>query len=129
MWGKRTRERLARIEAALERVEGRQAAHSDALDVATPGGLGAVMSVARDAKTAAESAFVGVQTLASQATAKPGIPEVVKAVSAHTDALRAMEATVRTATGPQPVLDAAPVPVVPVKGMGARVPPKTPGKM
>ena len=92
----------------------------------------AVAADARAAKTAAESAFVAAQTLAATATAKPGLPEVVKAVSAHTDALRAMEQTVRTATGPQPALPdvaAEPAPVVPVKGMGARVPPKTPGKM
>jgi hypothetical protein len=40
------------------------AEHMDALDPHTPGGVGAVMSVALDAKTAAESAHGAVQGLA-----------------------------------------------------------------
>lgn len=129
MYGKARRHR-ERVESALDAIRETLAEVRDALDLATPGGLAAVNAEAKDAKTAAESAFVGMQTLASQATQRPGLPEVVKAVSAQTDALRAMERTVRTATGPQPALeDAPPAPAPPAaKGMGARVPPKTAGK-
>ena len=138
MFGRKTLDRLARIEAALEGIAATLVKHGDALDLKTPGGLAAVNANAKDAKTAAESAFVGVQALASQAVQKPGLPEVVKAVSAHTDALVSMERAVRSATGPQPVLaDAketaaagpAPAAAPAAKGMGARIPPKTGGKM
>jgi hypothetical protein len=131
MFGK-TRRQLARIEAALEEIRAAVAGHGDALSLATPGGLAVVAAEAKQARTAAESAFVGMQTLASQATVKPGLPEVVEAVSAHTDALRAMEATVRTATGPQPAVDAAALDKVvakaAAKGMGARLPKTGGGK-
>jgi hypothetical protein len=127
----KTRRRLERIEAALEEIKDALGGLGDAVNLKTPGGLSVVAAHAADAKTAAESAFVGMQTLASQATAKPGLPEVVKAVSAHTDALKSIEAAVRTATGPQPALkdpEPAPKPAAgPGAGMGARVPPK--GKM
>ena len=106
----RRTDQLLRIEQALGRIEGVLARTEHALDLDKPGGLTAVMSVARDsaadatrAATASESAFVAAQTLASQATAKPGLPELTEAVGAHTDALRSMEATVR-ATGPQPAV-------------------------
>ena len=127
MFGKRTRDRLARIEAALEGIAATLVKHADALDLSTPGGLAVVRSEAKDARTAAESAFVATQALAATAVAKPGLPEVVKAVSAHTDALRSMEQTVRTATGPQPALKVPPA-AEPAKGMGSRVAPKTGGK-
>lgn len=133
MFGKRTRERLVRVEAALAEIRAALDWHGDMLNLKTPGGLSVVASDARDAKTAAESAFVGMQTLASQATVKPGLPEVVKAVSAQTDAIRAIDASVRAATGPQPVLaESAPAAKPAVKapaGMGSRITPKTPGKM
>ena len=83
-----------------------------ALDLGKPGGLSAVAADVKDTKTAAESAFVATQALASVATAKPGLPELTEAVSAHTDALRLMEATVR-ATGPQPVVSMPAPPAVP----------------
>ena len=125
MFGK-TRRQLARVEAALEEIRGVLERHGDALSLATPGGLAVATAEAKAARTAAESAFVGMQTLASQATVKPGLPEVVKAVAAHTDALRAMEATVRTATGPQPALaEPEPEPAAAktaAAGMGSRVP-------
>ena len=124
-------ERLDQIADMTKRIEDAAGRIEDALNVATPGGLAAVAAEAKQARTAAESAFVGVQTLASQATAKPGLPEVVKAVSAHTNALRAMEQTVRAATGPQPALKdqpapaggaAAPAPAAAPAGMGSRAP-------
>lgn len=121
-------EQLNRIEAALERIEAALAGLADAVSLDTAGGLAVVVSEAKDARTAAESAFVGMQALASQATARPGLPEVVKAVSAQTDALKAMEQSVRTATGPQPVLaETAPPPAAAPPGMGRRIPPKTRG--
>jgi hypothetical protein len=135
MWFRRAHaDQLAIITAVAIRVEAAAARIEDALSLDTPGGLAAVRSEAKDARTAGESAFVGVQALASQATVKPGLPELTKAVSAQVDALRAMERTVRTATGPQPALttgrapaDAAgPAPAKPA-GMGSRAP-KTSGK-
>jgi len=72
----RTRQ-LNRIEADLEELRAALAELKDALNL-TPGGLAAVLSVAREgagdaqrAATAAEAAFVGVQTLASVAAANP----------------------------------------------------------
>lgn len=130
MFGKKTRDRLAAIEAALEGVAATQVRQADSLDLKTPGGLSAVMSVsqdaAADAKAArehAEFANAGMQALASSSTA-------------HTDALKSMEETVKAATGPQPVLkDVAvtrPDPVKPkgtmASGMGTRLP-KNGGKM
>lgn len=127
MYGKARRHR-ERVESALDGLREMLAEVRDALDLATPGGLAAVNAEAKQARTAAESAFVGMQTLASQATVKPGLPEVVEAVAAHTDALRLIEQTVRAATGPQPALpDPAPDPAVKTaaaKGMGARVTPR-----
>jgi hypothetical protein len=128
MFGK-TRQQLGRIEAALDEIRGALAEHGDALSLATPGGLAVVAAEAKQARTAAESAFVGMQALASQATVRPGLPEVVEAVSAHTDALRAMEQSVRAATGPQPALTEPQPPAKPAaKGTGSRVPAKTTGK-
>lgn len=74
----RTRQ-LNRIEADLEELRAAVAEVKDALSLATPGGLAAVLSAAREAAgdaqraaTAGEAAFVGVQTLAAAAVAKPG---------------------------------------------------------
>ena len=71
---------MNRIEADLEEFKAALAELRDALNL-TPGGLAAVMSVAREAggdakraATAAEAAFVGVQTLAAAATAQPAPP-------------------------------------------------------
>lgn len=125
-------DRLDQIAGMAKRVEDAARRIEDALSLATPGGLAVVAAEAKQARTAAESALAGVQALASQAAVKPGLPEVVEAVSAHTDALRAMEATVRTATGPQPAVDAAAldkaVAKAAAKGMGARLPKTGGGK-
>src|SRR6185437_10686601 len=99
---RKTADRLARIEAAMERIDGALSGFGATLDPATGGGLAAglhaklgtldgkiadlaetiravmsaraehdsaVASDAKAARTAAESAFVGVQSLASVATA------------------------------------------------------------
>ncbi len=115
----RRTDQLLRIEQALGRIEGVLARAEHALDLDKPGGLAAVMSVARDAaadakaaREHAEYANAGMQALASAATAKPGLPELTEAVGAHTDALRSMEATVR-ATGPQPVVSMPAPPAAP----------------
>jgi hypothetical protein len=102
---------LNRIEADLEELRTALADLKGALNL-TPGGLAAVLSVTREgagdarrAATAAEAAFVGVQTLASVAVVKPA------------------------EDGPAPAPPALPAeaPDVPQKGMGARVPAKTRG--
>jgi hypothetical protein len=127
MFGK-TRQQLARIEAALDEIRVVLEEQGGALNLATPGGLAVVAAEAKQARTAAESAFVGVQTLASQATAKPGLGELAGAVATNTEALRAVQAAVRTATGPQPALP-EPAPVKPAaEGMGSRVPKTRGGK-
>ena len=115
----RRTDQLNRVEQALGRLEGILGRVEHALDLDKPGGLTAVMSVARDAaadakaaREHAEYANAGMQALASQATAKPGLPELTEAVSAHTDALKLMEATVRT-TGPQPAVSMPAPPAVP----------------
>ena len=122
-------ERLVRLEEQATRIEDALARIWGAVDLKSPGGLAAVMSAtqdaAADAKAArehAEYANAGMQALASQATVKPGIPEVVKAVSAQADALRAMEQSVRAATGPQPVLKDPPAASAAPSGMGSRTP-------
>lgn len=45
---------------------------ADLLDLATPGGLAAVHSEARSARSAAEGALAGISTLTSVMTAQPG---------------------------------------------------------
>jgi len=103
----KTKRRLDRIEAALEDVKDALAGLGDTVNLKTPGGLSVVAANAADAKTAAESAFVGMQTLASQAATRPGLPELTQAVSAHTDALRSVQAAVKAIAGSPP---AAPAP-------------------
>jgi hypothetical protein len=49
------------------------------------------------AKTAAESAFVGVQALAGVATASPGLGELAAAVATVTEAVRDMPGQVQAA--------------------------------
>ena len=97
MWGRKSRDRLAAIEQALEGIAATLVKHADSLDVKTPGGLSAVAADARDAKTAAESAFVAGQTVASALASRPGLGELAGAVAANTEAVRGVPAAVTKA--------------------------------
>ena len=66
---RRTADRLAQLEEALQPVTAALARIEAALDPATPGGLAAVAAEARAARSAAESALAAVHALA---VVKPG---------------------------------------------------------
>ena len=111
----RRSQQLDRIEQALGRLEGIMSRAEHALDLAKPGGLSAVAADVKDAKTAAESAFVGMQTLASQATAKPGPAELAAAVKSTGEAVRQVHAMISAAVKPAPVsMPRAPDPATPM---------------
>jgi len=97
--------------------EKHHAEQMNALSLDTPGGLAAVMDVARDAKTAAESAHGAVKGLALVA----GAPEpAAAAATVKTPMKRATRS--RAAPKEEPPVKAPAGPA----GMGSRIAPKTP---